>query len=133
MDMQDLAWHRLYASRMSRKTQYPAIRKAIAKNLKSLMDMANMSQRDLAAKSGISQRQISNILSGATSCSWETAASLAEVFHLTHNHLLLPGLPESLVASKAIDRLVQNYIKAGDGARHYIDEIAEREAKSQKP
>lgn len=105
----------------------PRTRDAISRNLKMLMAHADYSQRDLAAKSGVSQRQISNILSGATSCSIEVADALGKAFNLNGWQLMIHDLPEALVDSPSISRLVDSYIHASAAARLYMDEIAARE------
>ena len=89
-----------------------------------------MSQRDLAAKSGVSQRQISNILSDATSCSVDTAQALAKAFGLEGWHLLVPNLPDELLSSPSLERLVRAYIGAPASAREFMDTLADRELKA---
>ena len=91
------------------------------------MERAGWSQRDLASKSGISQRQISNILTMSTSCSVETAEALAKPFGLQGWHMALPNLPADLVQSTSIARLVSAYIAGNEAARDYLDSIATRE------
>lgn len=93
------------------------------------MDRKQWSQRDLAGKSGVSQRQISNILQMTTTCSVETADALALPFGLEGWHLLLPRLPLDLVHSPSIGRLVKAYTEASDIVRAYFDTIAIREGK----
>lgn len=77
--------------------------------------------------SGVSQRQISNILSQSTSCSVETADALAKAFKLHGWHLLLPTLPADLERSASLQRLVEAYMHSGAATRDYLDSIADRE------
>lgn len=107
----------------------PKTRVSVARNLRALMELAHLSQRDLESKSGVSQRQISNILSQSTSCSVETAEALARPFGLEGWHLLLPDLPASLVASPSIGKLVSAYLHASAATRQYMDDIAAHESK----
>jgi transcriptional regulator with XRE-family HTH domain len=93
------------------------------------MELMEMSQRDLETKSGVSQRQISNILTQSTSCSIETADALAAAFGLVGWHLLIPDLPNELLRSTSIGKLVTAYVRASDDTRHYMDQVAEREGK----
>jgi len=105
----------------------PRTRETLARNLRVLMDRAEWSQRDLAAQSKVSQRQISNILSMTTSCSVETAEALAKPFGLQGWHLVLPNLPVDLVQSTSIARLVSAYIAAQGPSRAFMDSLADRE------
>ena len=93
------------------------------------MVRASMTQRDLSAASGVSQRQISNILSETTTCSVETADALAAAFKLVGWHLLIPDLPSELLNSPSLNRLVSAYVHASEDTRHYMDQVAEREGK----
>jgi transcriptional regulator with XRE-family HTH domain len=105
----------------------PRTRETIARNLRILMDRSSWSQRDMAAKSGVSQRQISNILQSSSSCSTETADALAKAFGLEGWHLMLPRLPLDLVHSTSIQKLVIAYTNASETTRAYMDSIVERE------
>lgn len=113
---------------MAKKAR-PRTRVTISRNLRAIMELTDMSQRDLEAKSGVSQRQISNILTQSTSCSIETADALAASFGLVGWHLLIPDLPKELLQSTSIGKLVTSYVRASDDTRHYMDQIADREGK----
>ena len=91
------------------------------------MAQAGWSQHELAKRSGVSQSQVGNILNRRTSCSVETAEALAKPFGLQGWHLILPNLPDELVHSISIERLVTAYTGAGEETRDYLDRIAERE------
>lgn len=116
-----------YAFGMAIKRQRPHTFNSVAKNLKALMDGAGMNQSELARQSGISQRHISDILKGNTQCTVPVTNSLAAPFGLTGWHLLLPDLPTDLVASPAIAKLVEAYIKADAAGREFLDAAGERE------
>ena len=92
------------------------------------MRMKDWTQMELAAKSGVSQRMISHVLSQSTGCSTETAEALAKPFGLTGWHLLVPGLPDELLRSPSLSRLVDTYVQADEKGRSMIDMVAEREA-----
>jgi len=105
----------------------PRTRETLARNLTVLMDRFGWTQRDLAALSGVSQRQISNILSQSTTCSIETADALAGAFKLNGWHLLMPNLPQDLAQAAGLRRLVEAYNGADAPTRDYLDSIADRE------
>lgn len=82
-------------------------------------------QSELARQSKVSQRHISDILSGNTECTYPIAVMLAAPFGLEGWHLQLPDLPKDLVASPSIARLVSAYIKADAAGRKFLDAAVE--------
>jgi transcriptional regulator with XRE-family HTH domain len=63
--------------------------------LKELMRQRGWTPRDLSLASGISQRQISNLVKGMQSASLDTAEAIAQAFDMQTWHLLIrtTGLP----------------------------------------
>lgn len=118
-----------YPFGMATRRQRPHTANSVAKNLKALMEGADWNQSELARRSGVSQRHISDILKGHTQCTIPVANDLAAPFGLTGWHLLLPDLPKDLVGSPAIARLVAAYIKADAAGREFLDAAGEREFK----
>lgn len=110
----------------------PSTRETLAKNLRTLLDITGWTQDELARRSGVSQRMISSILNLQTGCSVETADALAAAFGLTGWHLIMPNLTKDLLASKAVQTLLECYLSASDEGRTLIDAIATREAQLAK-
>lgn len=86
-------------------------------------------QSELARRSGVSQRHISDIVNGLSECTDPIADALALPFGLKGWHLRLPNLKEDLVGSPAIAKLVEAYINADAAGREFLDAAAIREAK----
>jgi len=105
----------------------PRTRSTIARNLRALMAFHGLKQRAMEVKTGVSQRQIGNILNGSTSCSVETADALAQPFGLTGWQLMVHNLPPELIESPNLGRLVQAYLDANDEGRELLDKMAHRE------
>lgn len=118
-----------YAFGMATRRQRPPTASSVAKNLRALMDAADVNQSELARRSGVSQRHISDIINGNSACTHPIADKLAAPFGLIGWHLLLPDLPKDLVASPAISKLVSAYINADAAGRQFLDAAAEREIK----
>lgn len=118
-----------YALVMASKRPRPNTANSVAKNLRALMDSTGWNQSELARRSDVSQRHISDILGGKSFCTVPVANQLAAPFGLTGWHLLLPDLPTDLVASPAIGRLVAAYIKADAAGREFLDAAGVRESK----
>jgi transcriptional regulator with XRE-family HTH domain len=102
---------------------------SLAQNLTLLMQLTNMKKPELSRKSGVSPRMIAYILNAERRATIETVDDLAKVFGLEGWHLIMPSLPKDLKTSKALQRLVENYIESSGEGRGMIDMVAEREAK----
>jgi transcriptional regulator with XRE-family HTH domain len=118
-----------YVGAMSVKR--PATRDTLAINLTMLMAEARWNQVELAKRSGVSQRQISNILRKESGCSVEHADALAKAFGLQGWHLIMPSLPAD-VRNGAIPALLQRYAAATAEGRKAIDRVAELESRFSK-
>lgn len=111
----------------------PKTRNALASKLKKLMEVEGMTQRDLAAVSGVSQTQIGNILRGTTSCSTETADALAKPFGMSGWQLTAAHIPANFRHSGSLNKLIAAYTNASDDLRKYIDSIVEHERPPSNP
>lgn len=101
----------------------------LAKNLTFLMSQAGHSQHELAKRSGVSQKTISNILRQEQAAAVEMAEKLAAAFGLEGWHIIMPNLPTDLLAAKSMEALYASYIAASIEGRANIERIAEMEAK----
>jgi transcriptional regulator with XRE-family HTH domain len=90
-------------------------------------------QSELARRSGVSQRHISDIVNGRTECTAPVMNDLAAPFGLKGWHLMLPNLSKDLIASPAIGKLVEAYINADEAGREFLDAAGERELKRRPP
>ena len=105
----------------------PATRDTLANNLRALMNEFAWNQVELSKRSGVSQRQISNILRRETGCSIEHAEAIAKAFGLEGWHLIMPTLRRDLKTG-AVAKLISNYAEATDAGRAAIDRVAELES-----
>lgn len=119
------AWHPPYCVGMAKHR--PATKDSVASNLKRLLLLRDWSQVKLSQESGVSQTHISAILRGESSATVEVAAALAKPFGLNGWHLLIPGLPDELLASPSLSRLISAYIGANEAGRQFLDAAADRE------
>jgi len=106
----------------------PATRETLARNLLALMDQAGWNQVELSRRSGVSQRQISNILRQQSGCSVEHADALARAFGLSGWHLIMPTLRKDVQAG-AVALLIDRYAQASVEGRSAIDRVAELESR----
>ena len=95
----------------------PRTRATIAANLATLMQQRQWKARDLASRCSVSFRQIHNILNGTSVPSVETVDELARAFGLRGWHLLIPQLPDELLASVAVERLMDDFMAADPEGR----------------
>lgn len=99
---------------------------AIASNLRRLMAHKKFTQEALAAKSGVSQRMISGVLSRATGVSAETLDALAQPFGLPGWVLCIPDLDDAALRS-GVATLVKGFTSASETGRSLLLAQAERE------
>lgn len=125
--IKDTARAQAYCSVMA--SRRPKTQDSVAGNLRRLMTMVHWSQVRLAKESGVSQTHISAILRGDSSCTVETAESLAKAFGLKGWHLLIPNLPDELISSPSLSRLMDAYIHSDAAGRDFLDAAASRELK----
>lgn len=116
-----------YAEDMPAQRQKP--RESLSINLRHLMATREWNQVQLAKRSGVNQKTISNILNGRNTPTLDILDQIAAAFGLNVWHLILPDLPADLVNGGTIERLFENFIASGEKGREYINHVAEREAK----
>lgn len=125
--LRQTATQRLYRCYVAPKRS--STRDTLAGNLKTLMALRSWTQVQLAEKSGVSQTMISSVLNARSGCSVETADALAHAFGLTGWNLLMPGLSEDLLKSKAVQKLLESYVHASPEGQALIDAMALRESR----
>lgn len=103
-------------------------RDAVARNIQALMRRHQMTQVALAKKSGVSQRHISSIVRAAAEAGTEKLDKIARVFGLRGWQLQMPNLPEDLLDSDVIGRVVRSLAEVPPKGREFIAETAVREA-----
>ena len=85
-------------------------REILARNMKLLMQSTNIKQAALAEKTGISQKTISNVLTGSShSATMDTVEKMAAYFRLKPYHLLIQDLPIEELLTTTIEELINCY------------------------
>jgi transcriptional regulator with XRE-family HTH domain len=97
--------------------------------VRALLDMREWSEYDLAKASGVAQKTINNILNRRSVCGIETADSLAAAFGLKGWQLLIPDLPDDVLNSPALGKLVEDWAHSSTEGREHVNRVAEKEAK----
>lgn len=87
-----------------------------------------MTQSALAIKSGVSQRHISSILRAEAEAGIEKLDKIGRVFHMRGWQLQMPDLPDDLLDSDIIGKVVQSLARVPPKGREFIAETAVREA-----
>ena len=107
----------------------------IAFNVQRLMKISgDLSQMELAKKTGISQRTISNVLKPGSigSVTIGTIEKIAQYFKIEPYHLLIPNLPVDELQTNRLESVIQNYALSSTDSRKNILRIAENESKYSK-
>lgn len=103
-------------------------KETLRKNLKMLMDKAEMDAKQLSQLSGISLRMVNYVLSGERGATVETAEKLAEPFKISGWQLIMPTLEKDISNNGHLQKLIENYQKADAQGKSLIEAIAAREA-----
>lgn len=103
---------------------------SIAKNLEKLMSYRRLTQVELAKKTGVSQRTISNMLNPGSVGSITTGSleKVSEYFKIEPYHLLIEDLPIEVLISSTIEKVINYYAKSSEEGRENINRIAEMAA-----
>lgn len=107
------------------------IMRLVAQRVRRLRERAGWSQVDLARRAGVSQKTISNIENeggvGRTTVRLESLEQVAHAFRLEVWQLLLPDkeVPDDVISSPSISRLVQVYTSTDAAGRQDIERISE--------
>lgn len=104
----------------------------LAENIEKLRRYHDLTQMELAIKSSISQKTISNILNpGSTKNgpTLENVAAIAAIFNLETWHLLVPNQPIDVLISKSIEKLIDNYTHIDNEGRQNLERISENEVR----
>lgn len=106
----------------------PSTQETLVRNLKMLMDMCGMENKDLEKKSGVTARMIRYILAMERCPSIEVADKLASAFGLTGWQLIMPQLMGDIKHLRHIESLIDNWNKADPDGKAFIEDAAKREA-----
>lgn len=108
-------------------------RRALADNVRYLMQKHGDNQKSLAERSGVSQSNISYVVSSDRHVRLDTVDAIAAAYGLEGWHLINPNLPNDLLESKTLQKLIRTYIDSSPEGRALIDAVAERESAYSKP
>jgi transcriptional regulator with XRE-family HTH domain len=112
------------------------IHEIIAGNVERLMEYHKIeAQTELAKKTKISQRTISNILTPGSvgSLTTKTIEKLASYFNLEPYHLIIPDLPIEELLNKRLEKVIECYSQSTPEGRENIKRIAENEVRYSPP
>ena len=107
--------------------------KALADNVRRLMDAHKLTQSQLASRAGVSQKSISDLLNYGGNVSKEprlgTIERIAKGFGIPVWQLQIPDLPVELLRNHSVGKVLENYRDAGPSGRENIRRIAESEVR----
>lgn len=100
---------------------------ALAHNLNRLMDFNKHNQMDVARLSGVSQKNISNIINkrAKMGVSLGLIGQIASAYKISTWHLLIPNCPDELLLNRSIEKLVENYANSDDIGRNATLSVSE--------
>jgi len=104
---------------------------AIASNLKRLMAERQLTQTQLADKTGVSQKTISNMINSGSvgSITTESIEKVARFFGIEAYHLMIPNLPTEELTNNEIEKIINYYARSTRESRVNIARVAELESR----
>lgn len=134
---QPITDERRYRQEMSTKPKpqiahRSATEQNLARNLAFLMVRKGWTQEQVAAKAGIVQKTVSNVLTGAHKTTIETAEALGRAFGVTGWHMISPYLIKDVEGDGTLARMIDGYMFAPADAQQIVMQIVEREARGKK-
>jgi len=108
------------------------INETIRDNISRLMKAHGWKPKDLAKHAGISPRHANYVPKGGRSPGVEVLTKIANAFRVTVFQLVTPNLPDDVLFSPSVYRLLRNYADASTEGRELIEMQAQREADIQR-
>lgn len=90
-----------------------------------LLLKAGLSEAEVSKRSGVSKKSINNMLNARHAPNLDHVDAVAAVFGLNLWHVIMPNLPDELIASRSLDDLIARYSRADARGRESIDRVAE--------
>jgi transcriptional regulator with XRE-family HTH domain len=101
----------------------PVTRHTLAQNLRAELNKREWSEAELARRTGISQKQINNIIRERNGCSIEALVHIGRALQMPHWWLTMPGATESAALPNRAERLMHAYASSAGKERAALDKI----------
>lgn len=99
------------------------IRAQLSHNIKALLEHMQISENELAKRSGVSQKQVNNIVQRRTGCGVDALEAIAEAGRLRPYMLLHPHFDDILQNAARYQRLVDAYHTISPSKRELVDAL----------
>jgi len=93
-------------------TAKQSIRQVLAANVSALKARRDWTQQQIAARGGISQTHVGNVLRAAVNPTTEILEGLSRAFGIPEWMLLVPNLPVEILDSNEVPALLQTWLAA---------------------
>jgi transcriptional regulator with XRE-family HTH domain len=103
----------------------PAMRHVLGQNLRAELNKREWSESELARRSGVSQKQINNIVRERNGCSVEGLAYIARTMSLPVWWLVTFAASSSEALPQRADAVLASYMSCTDAERSAIDRLVE--------
>lgn len=90
----------------------PLVRHLVAQNVRHLLHLNEWSESELARRTGISQKQVNNIVRERYGCTIEALFEIARAFRVPAFAMLVTGMSETDADFDKLDQLVVSYLNA---------------------
>lgn len=100
------------------------VRHLVAQNIRHYLRQNEWSEAELARRSGVSQKQVNNIVRQRYGCSVEALFIIARAFRVPAYQLIIAGRSESDALPTELDRVIVAYLNGDEVARRKISKAA---------
>lgn len=102
----------------------PVARHVLGQNLRSELNKREWSESELSRRTGVSQKQVNNIVRERNGCSVEALHYIARAMSLPTWWLTLDGASESEALPSRAERVMRSYLSCSAAERAAFDRIA---------
>ena len=110
----------------------PVLRHTVAQNLRAVLNRREWSESELARRTGISQKQINNIVRERYGCSVEAMHTIGRALDIPFWLLTMSGSSESDVLPTRVERLAYAYLSCNERERADLDKTLNAIEKRQR-
>lgn len=90
----------------------PLVRHLVAQNVRHLLHVNEWSESELARRSGVSQKQVNNIVRERYGCTIEALFEMARAFRVPPYSMIIAGVSEAGADLSKLDEIVVAYLQA---------------------
>jgi transcriptional regulator with XRE-family HTH domain len=102
----------------------PLVRHLVAQNVRHHLSLREWSEAELGRRSGVSQKQVNNIVRERYGCTVEALFEIARTFRVPPYSLIIPGISESDASLEQLDKVIVAFLTGSEKTRRKMLTLA---------